>query len=747
MLLVFALITVCLGALYIKIGLEDSDKVASIVGSLWAIIIVAAAPFVGKWLEKRPTDGTSSNLLEVIGALADRVEKQWVQDWRLRRLESSKLLPVAWETIRSDLFENWGAITRAAQDSPGGPLTEPADWPTSLVQLNGCGGEVEEILVRRLPLRRLVVLGEPGSGKTVLLTRILFGILRQRTPETAVPVVFSLASWDCERQNLDEWMARQLVQDHTPALLYDAPAESRRFLASYALEQARKLIAKRKILPLLDGFDELPEALHPQALGAINEALSWLDGLVLASRTAEYERALSPGERVVTRISGAVGIRLLPLSLADAKAYLHREAGGEHTVAALRWNSLFHQAGATHAGSALRNPLQLFLASCIYNARAGERLANIPHPQNMLSYATEEALKAHLYQAYLPAVYRVNPEQPCRWSTQKAERTLCFLARHLEVSNHGVTDIRWWDLSASLPNGTARAAVSALSGIAAWLGLIMSILLSTFVAATVTALRISEFDAWSAVRRGAATAMEDLSTPTIVGMLPAMVAAVASWFAARSREGAYPALGIRWSWRRFLSSPWRNDVMKYSLALALGGGVTIGVSDGLLPGLEIFVLIVAMVGGGASIASGLAQPPPDQLDDVVGPPTLAAQDRRSFQKAAWLSGLAAAGLAACILTLLALKIGAHFPQWLIGTAGLATGIGIAIGLSAGLAAASWGAILATSLLLSARKGTPFRMMEFMADAHQVRGVLRQAGAVYQFRHRELQQYLARTSPD
>jgi hypothetical protein len=35
-------------------------------------------------------------------------------------------------------------------------------------------------------------------------------------------------------------------------------------------------------------------------------------------------------------------------------------------------------------------------------------------------------------------------------------------------------------------------------------------------------------------------------------------------------------------------------------------------------------------------------------------------------------------------------------------------------------------------------------MRFLADAHQ-RGVLRQAGAVYQFRHAELQRHLARAA--
>jgi hypothetical protein len=37
---------------------------------------------------------------------------------------------------------------------------------------------------------------------------------------------------------------------------------------------------------------------------------------------------------------------------------------------------------------------------------------------------------------------------------------------------------------------------------------------------------------------------------------------------------------------------------------------------------------------------------------------------------------------------------------------------------------------------------PWRLMAFLVDAHE-RGVLRQAGAAYQFRHAELQRCLAR----
>jgi hypothetical protein len=76
-------------------------------------------------------------------------------------------------------------------------------------------------------------------------------------------------------------------------------------------------------------------------------------------------------------------------------------------------------------------------------------------------------------------------------------------------------------------------------------------------------------------------------------------------------------------------------------------------------------------------------------------------------------------------------------------AGLVLGLmaGLSFGLSAGFKEAAWGWFAVARCWLALRGRLPWRLMGFLADAHQ-RGVLRQAGAVYQFRHAELQRHLA-----
>ena len=75
--------------------------------------------------------------------------------------------------------------------------------------------------------------------------------------------------------------------------------------------------------------------------------------------------------------------------------------------------------------------------------------------------------------------------------------------------------------------------------------------------------------------------------------------------------------------------------------------------------------------------------------------------------------------------------------------GIGLPLGVAAGVVIGFAAgeSAWPRWVLTRAWLALHGRLPWRLMAFLADAHQ-RGVLRQAGAVYQFRHIELQHRLA-----
>jgi hypothetical protein len=73
-------------------------------------------------------------------------------------------------------------------------------------------------------------------------------------------------------------------------------------------------------------------------------------------------------------------------------------------------------------------------------------------------------------------------------------------------------------------------------------------------------------------------------------------------------------------------------------------------------------------------------------------------------------------------------------------------VGAVVGTLCGSQIAPWAKFTVTRCWLAIRRQLPWHLMDFLADARK-RGVLRQAGASYQFRHDQFQQCLAaRASP-
>jgi predicted lipid-binding transport protein (Tim44 family) len=79
---------------------------------------------------------------------------------------------------------------------------------------------------------------------------------------------------------------------------------------------------------------------------------------------------------------------------------------------------------------------------------------------------------------------------------------------------------------------------------------------------------------------------------------------------------------------------------------------------------------------------------------------------------------------------------------LVGGLGFGLGFGLGVGLVWASSLTAWVRFLIARCGHAVRRHLPWRLMSFLADAHQKRGVLRQAGAVYQFRHVDLQRRLA-----
>lgn len=812
--------------------------------------LAALLPSVGgmylSWATLRADRHESEDLAGVADRLALAVRQQWESEARVRRLNDPYPLPVSWRAADARFGESWSLLRELAEDR----TVSRVGWATGPDELSGTGGDITEVFLERVPTRRLVILGGPGTGKSMLLIRLLLALTAVRTQGGPVPVLFSLASWNPEVQRLESWMAERLQRDYTG--LGDPQT-------GHAAGAA--LLEHRLILPILDGFDEIPEPFRARALDAVNSALPPARPLVLTSRLKEYGDTLAPAHGVPVKLSGAAAVELRPLAASDIAAYLRRDAGGQDTAAAARWDPVIRLLDTdAPVARAFTTPLMLFLARTAYNPRPGEQDTALPTPAILCDEARfpdVAAVRAHLFDAYVPAAYRPHPRYPCPWSAEQAEHALRRLARHLQHTLGGTTDLAWWQLRRALPPRFAQVVTGAVLGVVAWA--------AATGAGRLTALFAGLDSGWltgppaaivaglaggiaggigcglvAGVTGGAAEGLTHVlatgqlqwpaattATGLAYGFVGGIVGALSSRLAARPPRAA-PEAGRRWSWDHrmcavglttgaalFLSYRLNHGPTAAAVgALAAGtvyalaggvfgnragrlsahrpgaiptvrtrwawdwrgfctglvGGFAVGVTHWAVTRLQAFLAdtpsytVTTMLsfscafGLTVGVAHGLSGKPAD-LTAPTGPVTLLEQDRRIFARL-WLAvGLAvAAAFTLCYGIDHVAQGGLSYGLGRGTTDGRAISMtwahildrGLAYGLTVGLAAAlsqnAWWYYTLTRLHLAARRQLPRDLTAFLTDAHERRGVLRQAGAVHQFRHIDLQHHLAAPEP-
>jgi hypothetical protein len=177
--------------------------------------------------------------------------------------------------------------------------------------LRGQDADDEVLAVDSIPVdvfeqlgERLLVLGEPGAGKTTWLLELageLCAIAEQRTA-AQVPVVLSLSSWPAgDKVRFESWAAEQLRR------FYDLSEPE----ARYAIEHGMAAL-------LLDGLDEVPPGRLRHCVEALNAFRDQRGGTPVAvtCRVADYERYVQSRLRLV----GAVLIQ--PLTQAQVDRWL-----------------------------------------------------------------------------------------------------------------------------------------------------------------------------------------------------------------------------------------------------------------------------------------------------------------------------------------------------------------------------------------------------------------------------------------
>ena len=152
--------------------------------------------------------------------------------------------------------------------------------------------------------------------------------------------------------------------------------------------------------------------------------------------------------------------------------------------------------------------------------------------------------------------------------------------------------------------------------------------------------------------------------------------------------------------------------------------------------LGVSVGLVGVVGG--AIVGALAEATPADLTTANAPVSVLRSDCTTF----WQSAVGL-GVAAGLTTGIGVAYAPGSP-W-----GPVSGISVGCintlvmgGIFGFIQAPCWGLFASARCWLALARRLPWQLMTFLADAHTNRGVLRQVGATYQFRHIELQRHLA-----
>jgi len=341
------------------------------------------------------------DLVKVAIRLAGLVVEGW--DRAEGGVQNPESMLVRWHlTGRTRLADQWANITGVDLELPTVPST----------------GTVPEIAAtyRQIPSGRLVILGEPGAGKTVTATRCALDLIADRKPGDRVPLVIDIRTWE-PHVHLSDWLVEELEREH-------------QFLTEIGLtgrSLATELVGAKHILPILDGFDGMPADRQSDALRRLSELKKW--PLILTSRRSEFQAAVQSS----AVLRAAAVIELDELALDDLEEYFQHDGTDWGAVLdALRARP--ENPASEQLRQVLATPLMLYLTRTRYsnakNADPAELL-------DMERFPSRRALEQHLIAQFIPAIYTPRDKRVDHWRAAQAHRYLSFIGREMNRTGNG----------------------------------------------------------------------------------------------------------------------------------------------------------------------------------------------------------------------------------------------------------------------------------------------------------------------
>jgi NACHT domain len=625
-------------------------------------------------------------------------------------LPGSEAVDAAAINLRDLVERNWGIRRRLLLGE-----SEPADVDFVLADEKRLGlasgglprGQLTGIYgyYARLVPERLVILGRPGSGKTLLAIELALRLLEagrrndKLEPHVAVPV--GVAGWTGEA-SLDDWLIDRLSE-------------------AYHLQPtiAAKLVESNRILPVLDGLDEIAQ--DP------NRGMATVEHVLLSLNSSVRGRALTPV--VITcrddfyrdLTAAGIGVRdatvvmIEPLDARRISSYIEQRflADAISRDANHEWERVrddLRRGGESVLLTAFAVPWLLALATTACEA-GPTTLAELK------VYGDQTQLRRFLIREFIPATVKLHPKDvtskhlgdrdlteiysrtdaAARYDPARVTAWLTVMAGHLcWQRQHGMspTDLLPYQLWRIAETGSRRVR-AVHTTIAVVAGLVEGCLGAEFA---------------------------DGPLGVIITCLTAAAGAALGLRAGLWKDPLPSRVNIRQAFTRPLPL---GLVIAASISAGIAGtidgGVLVGLTEGIAAGLGTCVLT------GLSHGTAHAVTPAEALtNDLIFGLVLGG----ILGVATGLPG----GLTGGLVTSLRLNVHITKP----GSAVLAITISIIAGI--GLGARAWLRYIIALAFLAPHERMPWKPQRFL-DWASIAGLLRVSGIAYQFRHDELREYL------
>ena len=210
--------------------------------------------------------------------LINRVKKFWITGVLERSLHTQTYLTLGLRDEYSAVKPRFSGVE---------------EFPEQFKQTIAEGTEASDVFENMGMGKTLLILGEPGAGKTIILLKLAKSLIAryEEHPDEPIPVVFNLSSWTKKNQSIANWLVEEL---------------SKKYQVSNEL--SKTWINEQQLLLLLDGLDEVKSEYREACVKALNKFTQTHGSteIVICSRRDDY---FSLSERVF--LQGAISIKSL----------------------------------------------------------------------------------------------------------------------------------------------------------------------------------------------------------------------------------------------------------------------------------------------------------------------------------------------------------------------------------------------------------------------------------------------------